>query len=95
MRDALLARLLVDSVPHAAWGVFDSEPSRAAWKITDLAFVENLSRRAKGVGQYTHKCALDRVLAVRPAMAAMISWWPTECTGYMHAFSQIWPGVVL
>ena len=82
MRDALLARLLVDSVPHAAWDVFDSEPSRAAWEITNLTFAENLSRRAKGVGQYTHTCALDRVLAVRPAMAAMISSWPTQCQGF-------------
>ena len=95
VRDALLAQILVECVPNAAWDVFDAEPSRAAWKIANLTFLENLSRRAKGVGQYTHKCALDRVLAVRPAMAAMISWWPTECTGYMHAFSQIWPGAVL
>ena len=69
-------------VPRAAWDVFDAEPSRAAWKMANLAFLENLSRRAKGVGQYTHKCALDRVLAVRPAMAAMISWWPTQCQGF-------------
>ena len=95
VRDALLAQLLVDSVPHAAWDVFDAEPSRAAWKIANLTFAENLRRRAKGVGQYTHKCVLDRVLAVRPAMGAMISWWPTQCEGYLYAFSQIWPGVVL